>query len=131
MKKMILLPLLVIGMIQAADTDGVNRIQTMQNLEQGLSTIQKGLMYNSGSILLKGVDEIKNNAKDINAFDIKNEKGTQFNAKEFAERESKAISQLADEMKSAYYKGDQNRALDTYRRLQNQCLACHKIVRKW
>ena len=131
MKKMILLPLLAIGMIQAADSNEVNRIQTMQNLEQGLSTIQKGLMYNSGSILIKGVNEIKRNAQDINAFDIKNEKGTQFNAKEFAERESKAISQLADEMKIAYYKGNQNRALDTYRRLQNQCLACHKIVRKW
>ncbi len=131
MKKMILLPLLAAGMIHAADSNGVDRIQTMQNLEQALSTIQKGIMYNSGSIVQKGVDDLKNNAKNLNAFDIKNEKGSQFKAKEYAENESKAISQLADDIKIAYYKGNQNRVLDTYRRLQNQCIACHKIVRKW
>lgn len=131
MKKIILLPLLVLGIACAEETEQVKSIQTMQNLEAGMSTIQKGMMYNSKSILAKGVDEIKLNTKNISSFDIKNEENVNFNAKKYSITEAKAIDALADDMLKAFKKGDRNRILDTYRRMQNQCMTCHEIVRKW
>ena len=131
MKKILLLPLLILGVMHADDTNTTSRTQTMQNMELGMISIQKGLMYNDRGIVQKGVEEIKKNAKDIDAFDIKNEKGTNFKAKRYAETESKAISGLADDMLKGFDKGDKNRVLDIYRRMQNRCLVCHEIIRKW
>lgn len=131
MKKIILLPLLVLGIACAEETEQAKQIQTMQNLEAGMSTIQKGMMHNSKSILAKGVDEIKLNTKNISSFDIKNEENVNFNAKKYSITQAKAIDALADDMLAAFKKGDRNRILDTYRRMQNQCMTCHEIVRKW
>lgn len=131
MKKIILLPLLISGIVYAQDAEKSTRIQTMQNLESGMSTIQKGLMYNNKNIVFKGVDEIKSNTKDINSFDIKNEEGVSFKPKKYSETEAKAIGKLAEDILTAFKKGNKNRVLDTYRRLQNQCMTCHALIRKW
>ena len=29
------------------------------------------------------------------------------------------------------YAADKNRLLDTFRRMQNRCMTCHSLVRKW
>ncbi len=130
MKKLVLLPLLAIGIATAAEPE-VTKAVTMQGLVQGLATIQKGIMYNNGDIVNQGVDAIKKHAKDIKAFDIQNEKTSSFKAKRFAETEAKALSKLADEIETGFSRHDKNRVLDTYRRIQNQCINCHKIIRKW
>ena len=139
MKKTILLPLLILGVIHAAEatkaTDvseaKVNQAQTMQDLEIGMGSIQKGLMYNDKNMVQKGVDEVKKNTKDIDAFDIKNEDGKSFKAARYSQTESKAIAQLADDLMKGFDKGDKNRVLDTYRRMQQRCMICHEIIRKW
>ena len=131
MKKIILLPLIVFAMAYGADDEQAKRIQTMQNLESAMATIQKGMMYNNRNIVKKGVDEIKENTKDISSFDIKNENGVSFKAKKYSMAEALAIEQLADNILTAFEKGKRNRVLDTYRRMQNQCMTCHALVRKW
>ena len=101
MKKIILIPLLVLGIAYAEETEQAekaNRILTMQNLETGMSTIQKGMMYNNKSIIAKGVDEIKLNTKNISSFDIKNDAGVSFKAKKYSIVEAKALDGLADDM---------------------------------
>ena len=130
MKKLILLPLLVTGIAIAAEPEAP-KAMTMQGLVQGLATIQKGIMYNNSNIVNKGVEDIKKYAKDIDSFDIKNEKSKSFKAKRFAETEAKALSNLADDIQTGFSRHDKNRVLDTYRRIQNQCINCHKIIRKW
>jgi len=130
MKKLILLPLLVVGIAIAAEPE-VPKAMTMQGLVQGLATIQKGIMYNNGTIVNQGVEDIKKYAKDINAFNISDEKSKSFKAKRFAETEAKALSKLADDIQTGFIRHDKNRVLDTYRRIQNQCIICHKIIRKW
>lgn len=131
MKKVILISILTLGMLQAADTNSTSRAETMQNMEKALTTIQKGFLYNDRAILEKGVKGVKKYAKDINAFDIKNEKGSSFHAKKYAETESKAISSLASDILKGYDRKSRNRVLDSYRKLQNQCIVCHQLVRKW
>jgi len=131
MKRIILIPLLVFGFACADEAEKNKQIQTMQNLESALATIQKGMMYNNRNIVEKGVVEVKLNTKDISRFDIKNDKGTRFKAKKYSMTEALAIEKLAEDILIAFDKGKRNRVLDTYRRLQNQCMTCHALVRKW
>ncbi len=142
MKKIILLPLLVLGFAHGAETAVATEnktlevitpenIQTMQNLEKGMNNIQKGLMYNNATMVQQGVDTIKKNTKDIDSFDIKNKSNSNFKAKRYAETEAKAISELADNMSEAFNKHNKNRTLDTFRRLQDRCITCHTLIRKW
>jgi GTPase involved in cell partitioning and DNA repair len=131
MKKIILLPLLVLGIAFAEDANQTKPVQTMQNLESAMATIQKGMMYNNQSIVAKGVEEIKLNTKDISSFDIKNKEGTNFKAKKYSMTQALAIEKLADNILVAFRKENRNRVLDTYRRMQNQCMTCHALVRKW
>ena len=131
MKRFILIPLLTLGLLQAADTNSTNRMETMQSLEKAVSTIQKGLLYNDRAIIETGVNEVKKHTKDINAFDIKNDEKVSFDAKKYSETEAKAIAVLADGILTGYDKKSKNRVLDTYRRLQNRCMVCHQLVRKW
>lgn len=58
MKKLLLLPLLVVG-FAVAGNEKADQVHTMQSLENGLSSIQKGLMYNNKDMIQTGVEEIK------------------------------------------------------------------------
>ncbi|HHD72869.1 MAG TPA: hypothetical protein ENL02_03030 [Epsilonproteobacteria bacterium] len=131
MKKIILLPLLVWGLACADDANQTKQTQTMSNLVSAMATIQKGMMYNDQSIVAKGVEEIKLNTKDISSFDIKNENGSSFKAKQYSATQALAIAKLSDDILIAFRKENRNRVLDTYRRMQNQCMTCHALIRKW
>jgi len=138
MKKIILLPLLVWGFATAAEapkatanTEAKTEAATMKGLEKSMATIQKGLLYNNESMVKEGTDGIKKNALDIDSFDIKNKENPSFKAKRYSKNEAKAISNLADDMIKAFHRKDKNRILDTYRKMQNRCMTCHKLVRKW
>ena len=131
MKKIMLLSLLVSVVIYAQDAEQNKRIETMQNLEVGMETILKGLMYNNKNILIKGVDEIGENTKHIQAFNIKNDKDRNFNPKKYAETEAKVLVNLAEDILVSYNKANRSRALDSFKKLQNQCMNCHALIRKW
>lgn len=131
MKKFILLPLLVLGFANAVDSNTTSRSVTMQGLDDGMISIHKGLMYNNKDMVKAGVLEVQKRTKDINSFHIKNEVTSSFKAGRYAANEARGISNLADEIKEAFIKGNDNRVLDTYRKMQNRCLTCHKLVRKW
>jgi len=131
MKKLILLPLLIFVMAFAEDTEQAKRVKTMQNLVEALNTIQNGIMTNDRNTVKEGVDKMKENTNDINSFDIKNENGVSFKAKKYSMEEALLINSLSEEILSAFEKGKRNRLLDTYRRLQNRCLTCHALIRKW
>lgn len=131
MKKLILLPLLAFGMLHAAEKNGVSRIKTMQNMEEGLGSIQRGLMYNDGSLIQDGVQRIQKYAGNINAFKIKEGESSDINTKAYAATASKSISDITANIKKAYKADDKQQVLESYRKLQNECISCHKIIRKW
>lgn len=126
-----LLPLLVSVVIYAQEADKKQSIQTMQNLQNGLETMLKGMMYNNKSILIKGVDEIKENTKEISAFNITNEKDRNFKPKKYAETQTKVLASLAEDVLVSFNKADTRRSLDNFKKLQNQCMNCHALIRKW
>jgi len=130
MKKLLLVPLLVLGLAHAADKK-VSQIKTMQNLEDGMVTIHMGLMYNDGSQMQDGAVRIQKYAKYIEAFNIKEEQGSEFKAKEYATAASKSIVEFAAKIDEARKAGDKEQIVEQYRQLQNECINCHKLVRKW
>ncbi len=72
MKKVLLALLLSTGVTFAgAGDDAANRVKTMQGLEAAMTTIQKGFLYNSESILKKGVSDFKDNVRNVKSFVMK------------------------------------------------------------
>ena len=131
MKKIIMLSLLVCSVIWAQEGENELRIKTMQNLENGMETILKGLMYNNKNIILNGVNAIEENTKNISLFDIKNEEGVNFKAKKYSKAEAQVLTSLAENILTSFKKGDRRKSLNNFKRLQNQCMNCHALIRKW
>ncbi len=131
MKKTVLSIAVVTGLLYGANGGDVKRIQTMQNLETGISTIQKGIMYNNHGIVEQGVKKLVYNAKDIESFQIRHSTGKQFDEKKFANNEAKALEMLAKKILKDFDSGNKEQVLDTYQKLQRQCVTCHALVRKW
>ena len=131
MKNILLATLLLSGITFANDTAKVKRIQTMQNMETAMSTIQKGFMYNSREMIKSGIEKLKYNTTDLQAFEVANDKDKQFKAKDFAIAESKAIATLADQILVDFDNNKKEAVLGEYSKLQNQCVTCHMIVRRW
>ncbi len=131
MKRVILSAVLLSGVLLADGAKNVDRVQTMQNMETAMATIQKGFLYNNRNIIANGVQKLKYNTKNINSFKIADIRHDQFKEKDFAKTEAKAISTLADTILDDFDSGNKEKVLDTYRKMQNQCITCHRIVRKW
>ena len=131
MKKFVALSLLACSLIWAKEGDNTLRVQTMQNLEAGMETILKGLMYNNKNIIYNGVNTIRENTKNIKLFDIKNDEGVNFKAKKYSKAEAQVLTRLADDVLKSFKEGDRRGSLNNFKRLQNQCMNCHALIRKW
>ena len=124
MKKIILATTLVSSLVLATNAQDDARIQTMQNLETALSFVQQGFMYNNRSMIANGIKKIKFNASNTKAFEIPGQK-------DFAQGEAKAIVSLADTILKNFDARKKDEVLDAYSKIQNKCITCHMIVRKW
>jgi len=124
MRKIILLTTVVSNMVFAGSAEENARIQTMQNLETALGIVQQGFMYNNRSMIANGIKKLKYNASDIQSFKIPGKT-------DYAQSESKAIVSLADTILKDFDARDKDKVLDSYKEIQNKCITCHIIVRKW
>ena len=131
MRKIFALSLLACSLVWGAETESELRIKTMQNLEKGMETILKGLMYNNKNIILNGVDTINENTKNISLFNIKEEEGVNFKPKKYSKAEAQVLNDLAESVLTSFKKGDRRKSLNDFKRLQNQCMNCHALIRKW
>jgi len=131
MKKILLMSVLVSGMLFAEGTVNPSQMKTMQSLEEGMATVQKGFLYNNENVVEKGIKEIKERLTDVDSFLIKNEEDKKFNAPAYAATETAAIAKLVDEMGEAYKDGKKEEALEAYSKTLSRCVVCHKVIRKW
>ncbi|MFK5977201.1 MAG: hypothetical protein QM493_11935 [Sulfurovum sp.] len=129
MKKILLSCVLVGSLAMGQD---IARIDTMHNLENAMSTIQKGFLRNNKAIVKLGTDNLKSNLKNIELFVIKpTAKDKNFNPKTYAVTESEAIINLADEIVQNFEDGKNNESRESFNKVLSRCLSCHKIIRKW
>ena len=142
MKKILLMSALVTSvMFASGDTDKkihkktkeekIHQIHTMQNLETGMATIQKGFLYNNTSLVKDGIAKLKQNIDDIQDFEIETNKDLKFDAQKYAKAEMAAIKVLAGDMMKNFDDGKKEKVLDGFEKTLNRCVTCHLIVRQW
>ncbi len=132
MKKILIAAILLSStMLMAEDKSNEEMKKTMQNLEVSMAFIQKGFLYNHKGRIKKGVTSLRRELKNINSFVIKNDKNINFDAKQYAEKETKALDILASGILEDFEKGNKEVVLINFEQMLNRCVTCHALVRKW
>lgn len=129
MIKMMALGALLTGAAMANETLALN----MSQMENGLSNVQKGFLYNAPALIKGGVSEIqKANALFHNADATKKflpkEKQHMSN---IAFNAAKRIDASSVELLNALNKKQYSKASQSYSEIVNACTVCHAVVRGW
>lgn len=129
MMKVLALSALVAGAVMADDTLAVN----MSQMENGLSNVQKGFLYNAPALIKSGVGEIH----QANALFHNVDATKKYLPKEkqhlsnIAFNASKRIDAASDELLAALNQKQYNKAHQAYSDIINACGSCHAVVRGW
>ena len=136
MKKILLVPMIVITCTYAEGYKQAQRILDMQKMAQAMQDIQSGFFYNNLDIIKDGVktlsttiDKIRPIDAEINNKDIY-EKWLNNNLK-MTRKIKKKIKKKAEDLEERFSDGDTAQALQYYGKISEQCLKCHINLRKW
>ncbi len=113
----------------ADDTLALN----MSQMENGLSNIQKGFLYNTPALIKGGVSDVqKANAlfhnMDVTKKYLPKDKQHMSN---IAFNASKRIDGASADLLKALDKKEYSKAHQSYSEIVNACTACHAVVRSW
>ncbi|KFL33988.1 MULTISPECIES: hypothetical protein [unclassified Sulfurospirillum] len=129
---LLLTSLALCSSLYASETEKVNAI-AMLSMENGLSNIQKGFLYNNLELIQNGVNIVqKENAAYHNRDVLKSilpENKKQM--ENLALITSKRIDNAADEMKSYLALKQMKKAHSAFSDIVNACTDCHTLVRGW
>lgn len=136
MKKILLIPTIVLTMTSANAYTQEERIADMQKMAQAMLDIQSGFFYNNLDIVKDGVKTLKETVvtitptdAEINDSDIY-EKWLRNNVK-MTKKIKKKIIRRANNLEERFAEGDPKQALQDYNSINAQCLKCHVQLRKW
>lgn len=119
------------GLLFAQD---VNQKSNMQEMEVALAVVQRGFLYNDPLLVKGGVESLQKKVTHIVPPSKADEevlgKGNTYSHKYAAKQKDKIIS-LTNALIEDYEKGEKYAAMAKYKDTLNQCLACHKKIRKW
>ena len=136
MKKLLLIPAIMLACTSANAYTQAERILDMQKMAQALQDIQTGFFYNNLDIVKDGVKTLKDTIvkvapteSEITSSDIY-EKWLNNNIK-MTNKIKKKIVRKADDIEERFENGDPVQALQSYNKISQQCLKCHIQLRKW
>jgi len=103
---------------------------TMSLMEQGVSQVQKGFLYNSKSDLMQGIETIESansifSHVDVSTF-IQNNSKVKV-TKNINENLEKHLKELKVSVADKKYSD----ASKKYAKVLNDCVSCHTIIRGW
>jgi cytochrome c556 len=135
MKKIIVAAaVLLSGVLMAEDTTNVDTKKNMQEMEVALAVIQRGFLYNDPVLVKGGVKNLQERVKHIEPPSKEDEKifgkGNTYSYK-YAKKQSAKISMLSEDILMHFDKGEKYTAMNRYKEVLKQCLACHKKIRRW
>ena len=132
MKKILAIGVLTTTLMFGAGVSKAEQVITMQGLESAMGMIQKGFLRDNPAIMKLGVESLKEKLVSINSFVIEKSvmDGENFDAKQYAQKEVKNITNLADKMLKDFESGDKASSRETYDKTLSQCMACHTTIRK-
>lgn len=136
MKKLLLIPAIMLACSSANAYTQAERILDMQKMAQSMQDIQTGFFYNNLDIVKDGVKTLKDTVvkigsthSEITDSDIY-EKWLRNNVK-MTKKIKKKIMRRADDIEERFTDGDPKQALQAYNSISEQCLKCHVQLRKW
>jgi len=134
MKKYLLAAVLLCTALFAEDAQKIDLKKNMQEMEVALAAIQKGFLYNNGTLVKQGVKNLQMRVKHIEPPSKKDEellgKGNTYSYK-YAKKQSAKISVLSEEILTHFDMDEKYTAMNRYKETLKQCLACHKKIRRW
>ena len=136
MKKLLLIPTVMIAFTSADAYTQAERISDMQKMAQAMKDIQTGFFYNNLDIIKDGTKTLKATIVNVKPIDkeVKTndiyEKWLNNNLK-MTNRVKKKILKKAEILVERFEDGDPVQALQAYNKISQQCLKCHTQVRKW
>jgi hypothetical protein len=129
MIKILALSALIASGVAADDT----LVQNMHQMENGLSSVQKGFLYNTPELIKSGISDIKkadalfhdvDATKNYLPKDKQHMSNIAFNA-------AKRIDTASNKLLKALDKKEYSKAHESYSEIVNACTACHAVVRGW
>lgn len=132
MKKILAVGVFASTLMFGQTVSKAEQVITMQGLESAMGMIQKGFLRDNQAILKMGVESLKEKLVSINSFVIKKSvmDSENFDAKEYASKEVKNITNLANKILENFEAGNKAAARETYDKTLTQCMACHTTIRK-
>lgn len=126
---------LVFGLLLSVSLSHASELnaKVMMNMENGLSNIQKGFLYNNIDLIKSGVDQIQNenaiyhDRKVIKSILPENKKQME----NLALITSKRIENATEEMKSYLALHQMKKAHNAFSDIVNACTDCHTLIRGW
>jgi len=129
---MILASLSLAYSLNASEAEKINAI-VMLNMENGLSNIQKGFLYNNMALVHDGIEQVEKenstyeNRNAIKAFLPEGKKQME----NLAYISSKRIENATKEMKYYLSVNQPRKAHNAFSDMVNACTDCHTLVRGW
>lgn len=131
--KQVLSMLVLLSAVVFAEQEHIqpDRMKNMQEMETAMATIQKGFLFNNVHVIKNGVKDLKARVEHTESFMKEGIGKNGLNNMMYAKKEAVAISTMADEILSAFEKGDTYNAANYYQLILGKCLSCHQIIRSW
>ncbi len=107
--------------------DQAERIQDMQTMEVSMVEIQRGILYNNKTMVLKGVESLKKISRKV---EISKNDDMDYSAS-FAKKQTANIIRYADKLQVNIEANQKHAATTNYTKVLNQCVSCHNKIRKW
>ncbi len=107
--------------------DQAERIQDMQIMEVSMVEIQRGILYNNKTMVLKGVESLKKISRKV---EISKNDDMDYSAS-FAKKQTANIIRYADKLQVNIKANQKHAATSNYTKILNQCVSCHNKIRKW
>ena len=136
MKRLLLIPAIMLACSTANAYTQAERILDMQKMAQAMQDIQTGFFYNNLDIVKDGVKTLKETIVKVapTQSEIANsdiyEKWLNNNIK-MSNKIKKKIVRKAEDIEERFENGDPVQALQAYNKISQQCLKCHIQLRKW
>jgi len=136
MKRLLLIPAIMLACTSANAYTQAERILDMQKMAQAMQDIQTGFFYNNLDIVKDGVKTLKDTIVKVapTQSEIINndiyEKWLNNNIK-MSNKIKKKIVRKAEDIEERFENGDPVQALQAYNKISQQCLKCHIQLRKW
>ena len=125
--KKILLALVTCSVLSIANETTVDA--TMKLMQQGMTQIQKGFVFNSKQDIQEGILTVESSNAifaHVNVADF-----VKTNKVAVAQNINKNMTQDLKALKKAVSEAKYSEATKQYAKVLNECVACHTIIRGW